>query len=133
MEGKVEERYGEGFLEERKLVPRWPAPIPQIVNTIFILAIFYVTWWIFQDPRGWLRMYTPYVGYMYTRWLLIVLIWMVYLYYYWPFKRRWLENTHPVVKGVVMTGVATLILIVLIKGFFEGLLGNLSMAYFNPA
>jgi AAT family amino acid transporter len=132
MEGKVEERYGEGFLEERKLVPRWPAPIPQIVNTVFLLAVFYVTWWIFQDPRGWMRMYTPYVGYMYTRWLLIVLIWMVYLYYYWPFKRRWLENAHPVVKGTVMTLVSVLILVVLIKGFFELLLGNLSMAYFNP-
>jgi len=48
MEGKVEERYGEGFLEERKLVPRWPAPIPQIVNTVFLLAVFYVTWWIFR-------------------------------------------------------------------------------------
>jgi len=132
MEGKVEERYGEGYLEERKLVPRWPAPWPQIVNTIFLLAVFYVTWWIFQDPRGWMRMYTPYVGYMYTRWMLIVLIWMVYLYYYWPFRRRWLENTHPVTKGLVMTGVATAILLVLIKGFFVGILGNFSMAYFNP-
>jgi len=132
MEAIAEERYGDGYLEERKLVPRWPAPIPQIVNTIFLLAVFYVTWWIFQDPRGWMRMYTPYVGYMYTRWMLIVLIWMVYLYYYWPFKRRQLENWHPVVKGLVMTGVATLVLVVLIKGFFELLLGNLSMAYFNP-
>ncbi len=132
MEGKVEERYGEGYLEERKLVPRWPAPWPQIVNTIFLLAVFYVTWWIFQDPRGWLRMYTPYVGYMYTRWTLIVLIWMVYVYYYWPFRRHQLENWHPVLKGVVMTTVSVIILVILIKGFFEGLLGNLSMAYFNP-
>ena len=133
MEGKAEERYGEGYLEERKLVPRWPAPIPQIVNTIFILAIFYVTWWIFQDPRGWLRLYTPYVGYMYTRWILIVLIWMVYLYHYWPFRRHQLDNWHPVVKGLVMSAVMFVVLMVLIKGFFEGILGNLAMAYFSPA
>jgi AAT family amino acid transporter len=133
MEVKELERYGEGYLEERKLVPRWPAPIPQIVNTLFVLAVFYVTWWIFQDPRGWLRMYTPYVGYMYTRWLLIMLIWMVYVYHYWPFKRRQLDTWHPVLKGIVMTGIATGILLILIKGFFEGLLGNFAMAYFNPA
>ena len=81
------ERFGTGYLEERKLVQRWPQPIPAIVALVLTLAIFYATWWIFQDPRGWMRMYTPYVGYMYTRWWLIMLIWMVYIFNYWPFKR----------------------------------------------
>jgi len=130
-EGK--ELYGEGYLEERKLVPRWPAPLPQIVNTIFLLAVFYVSWWIFQDPRGWLRMYTPYLGYMYTRWILIVLIWQVYIFHYWPFRRHQIENWHPVLKGIVMTAITVGVLVVLIKGFFEGILGNFAMAYFNPA
>ncbi len=96
------------------------------------LAVFYVTWWIFQDPRGWMRMYTPYVGYMYTRWWLIMLIWMVYIFNYWPFKRSWLETTHPLIKGAVLTAISVVILYVLIKGFFETLLGNFGMAYFNP-
>jgi len=126
-------RFGEGWLEERKMVPRWPAPWPQIVNTVFLLVVFYITWWIFQDPRGWMRMYTPYVGYMYTRWILIVLIWQVYLFHYWPFKRRHVENWHPVVKGFVMTAVTFVVLMILIKGFFQSILGNFSMAYFNPA
>jgi hypothetical protein len=52
MEMKPEERYGAGYLEERKLAPRWPAPWPQIVNLLFLLALFYVTYWIFQDRRG---------------------------------------------------------------------------------
>jgi len=114
------ERYGENYLEERKLVKRWPQPIPALVALVLTLAVFYLTWWIFQDPRGLMRMYTPYVGYMYTRWWLIMLIWMVYIFNYWPFKRKWLENTHPVI-----------ILWVLIKGFFEYFLGNYGLAYFN--
>lgn len=132
METAAEERFGTRYLEERKLVKRWGGPIPAIVALIFTLAIFYATWWIFQDPRGWMRMYTPYVGYMYTRWWLIVLIWMVYLFNYWPFRRKWLETTHPLIKGVVLTAISVGILYVLIKGFFEGLLGNLGLAYFNP-
>jgi amino acid transporter, AAT family len=126
------ERFGENYLEERKLIKRWKGPIPAIVNLIFTLVIFYATWWIFQDPRGWMRMYTPYVGYMYTRWWLIVLIWMVYLFNYWPFKRSWLEKSHPLLKGAVLTAISVGILYVLIKGFFEGLLGNFGLAYFNP-
>jgi AAT family amino acid transporter len=132
MEAMVEERFGGGYLEERKLVKRWAGPIPAIVALVFTLAIFYATWWIFQDPRGTMRMYTPYVGYMYTRWWLIVLIWMVYIFNYWPFKRKWLETTHPVIKGTVLTAISVAILYVLIKGFFEGLLGNFGLAYFNP-
>jgi len=132
MEAMVEEKFGTGYLEERKLVKRWAGPIPAIVALVFTLAIFYATWWIFQDPRGMMRMYTPYVGYMYTRWWLIVLIWMVYIFNYWPFKRTWLETTHPVIKGTVLTAISVVILYVLIKGFFEGLLGNFGLAYFNP-
>ena len=126
------ERFGTNYLEERKLVKRWKGPTPAIVCLLFTLAIFYATWWIFQDPRGWMRMYTPYVGYMYTRWWLIVLIWMAYIFQYWPFRRRWLEKTHPLLKGAVLTAVSVGVLYVLIKGFFEGLLGHYGLAYFNP-
>jgi len=126
------ERYGTGYLEERKLVKRWSGPVPALVTLAFTLVIFYATWWIFQDPRGLMRMYTPYVGYMYCRWWLIVMIWMVYIFNYWPFRRNWLEKTHPIVKGAVLTAISAGILYVLIKWFFEGLLGNFGLAYFNP-
>ena len=126
------ERYGAGFLEERKLVKRWSGPWPALISIVVLLAVFYATWWIFQDPRGYLRMYTPYVGYMYCRWWLIMMIWMVYIFNYWPFKRSWLENAHPLYKGTVLTAVSVGILLILIKGFFEGFLGNYGLAYFNP-
>ena len=68
------------FLEQRKLVKRWSGPWPALANLVFTLFIFGVTWWIFQDPRGVMRFYTPYVGYNYCRWWLIILIWMAYTY-----------------------------------------------------
>ena len=92
------EKFGTNYLEERKLVKRWEGPIPGIVSLVFTLAIFYGTWWIFQDPRGLMRMYTPYVGYMYTRWWLIVLIWMVYIFNYWPFKQVLVGKYTPALK-----------------------------------
>ena len=126
------EVYGAGYLEERKLQPRWPAPIPQLVNLLVLLGLFYGTWWIFQDPRGVFRLYTPYVGYMYCRWLLIIFIWMVYIFNYWPFRRSWLERTHPVIKGSILTAIAVAIMLVVIKGFFEFLLGTFAITYFSP-
>jgi AAT family amino acid transporter len=34
------ERFGTGYLEERKLVQRWPQPIPAIVALVLTLAVF---------------------------------------------------------------------------------------------
>lgn len=121
------------YLESRKLVKRWNGPIPALVNTIIIFAFFYLTWWIFQDPRGIMRMYTPYVGYMVCRWLLILFIWVAYIFDFWPFKRTWLQKTHPLIKGTVLTLVSVAAMIILIKGFFVEILGNFGIAYFDPA
>lgn len=128
-----QERYGAGYLEERRISPRWSAPLTHVVNIVLLLTVFYATWWIFQDPRGVLRLYTPYVGYMYTRWLLIVLIWMVYIFQFWPMRRAQLDSWHPLVKGAVAVAVSVLIMMVVIHGFFQGLLGNFGIAYFNPS
>jgi AAT family amino acid transporter len=120
------------YLESRKLVKRWSGPIPALVNTFLILVFFYATWWIFQDPRGLMRMYTPYVGYMVCRWLLILFIWLAYIFDFWPFKRSWLNRTHPLIKGAVLTFVSVAAMIILMKGFFVEILGNFGIAYFNP-
>ena len=57
---------------------------------------------------------------------------MVYLFNYWPFKQGWVQKTHPLLKGIVLTAISVGILLILIKGFFEGVLGNFGLAYFNP-
>ena len=120
------------YLESRKLVKRWNGPIPALVNTLLIAVFSYITWWIFQDPRGLMRMYTPYVGYMVCRWLLILFIWVAYIFDFWPFKRSWLEKAHPLLKGTVLTLFIIAAMALLIKGFFVDILGNYGIAYFNP-
>lgn len=120
------------YLESRRLVKRWAGPWPALANTAMIAVLFYVSWWIFQDPRGLMRMYTPYVGYMVCRWLLIMFIWLAYIFDFWPFRRGWMETTHPVVKGVVLTAASVAVMLVVIEGFFKGILGNFGIAYFSP-
>ena len=120
------------YLEERKLLKRWRGPWPALVNLVFTLIIFGITWWVFQDPRGIMRFYTPYVGYNYCRWWLIILIWMAYTFDFWPFKRNWVRTAHPLQKGLVLSLMSVAIMMLVIKGFFEGLLGNFAFTYFNP-
>ncbi len=120
------------YLEERSLVQRLNGPWALIVNTLFIMVLFYASWWIFQDPRGIMRMYTPFVGYMWCRWLLVVMIWIAYIFDFWPFSRTWLNNTHPVLKGVILTTLTVAIFAIVLKVFFETILGDYAIAYFSP-
>lgn len=120
------------FLEERKLEKRWSGPWPLILNTAFVLALFYITWWIFQDPRGLMRMYTPYVGYMWCRWLLVIMIWIAYIFDFWPFNRQWLKNTNPLLKGVIFTVLTVFIFAIVLELFFQTILGDYAIAYFSP-
>jgi AAT family amino acid transporter len=131
MQTSSEERYGTHYLEERQMTPRWPVPLTHLINVVALLAVFYATWWIFQDPRGIFRLYTPYVGYMYTRWWLIILIWMVYIFQFWPMRRAQLDNWHPLSKAAIAVAVSVVIMMIVIHGFFHGLLGNFGIAYFD--
>lgn len=133
MEETAEERFGQGYLQERKLVKRWPGPVPAIASLVLTLIIFYASWWIFQDPRGVFRNYTPYVGFSHTTWWLIALVWMTYVFNYWPFRREWLEKAHPLAKGAVLTFTSFVIVYVFIALVFEGILGNLGLAYFSES
>ena len=120
------------FLEERKLEKRWSGPWPLILNTVFVLTLFYITWWIFQDPRGLMRMYTPYVGYMWCRWLLVIMIWIAYIFDFWPFSRTWLRNTNPIVKGIIFTTLTVVFFAIVLEVFFQTILGDYAIAYFSP-
>lgn len=120
------------YLEKRKLVKRYGSLLSIVLNTLFIGILFYASWWIFQDPRGVMRMYTPYVGYMWCRWLLVIMIWIAYIFDFWPFNRQWLKNTHPLIKGVVLTTITVAIFVIVLKVFFETILGEYAIAYFSP-
>ena len=90
------------WLESRIMENKMPQPIRGIVGVLFSFVIFYALWWIFMDPRGIMRWYTPQYGYMYIRWILIVAIWQAYIFNFWPFSLKWRENTHPLITGVVL-------------------------------
>ena len=67
------------WLDSRIMENKMPQPIRGIVGVLFSFLIFYVLWWVFMDPRGIMRWYTPQYGYMYIRWILIVAIWQALL------------------------------------------------------
>jgi len=119
------------WLEERKRVNLIKQPWRGIISIILAFAAFMCLWWVFMDPRGWLRWYTPQYGYMYIRWLLIVAIWQVYIFNFWPFRHEWMEGTHPVKKGIILTLINFVITGLLIWVFYYYIFGKLAIPYFS--
>lgn len=120
------------WLETRRFRPLIKQPWQGIINLLVSFAFFMLLWWVFMDPRGVLRWYTPQYGYMYIRWMLIVAIWQAYVMNFWPFKRQFMEDSHPLVKGLVLIGVNFAVVGVLIWGFYYSMMGRFAIPYFSP-
>lgn len=120
------------WLEERTFTNLIDNPIIRgLLNILLAFAFFMALWWVFMDPRGYLRWYTPQYGYMYIRWLLIVAIWQAYIFNFWPFKPQWMNNTHPLLKGLVLIGINFAVTGLLIWVFYYGIFGKFAIPYFS--
>ena len=119
------------WLEERKRVNLMKQPVRGILSGVLAFAFFMCLWWVFMDPRGWLRWYTPQYGYMYIRWLLIVAIWQAYIFNFWPFKPEWMGSSHPLKKGIILTLINFAVTGLLIWVFYYNIFGRLSIPYFS--
>jgi len=120
------------WLEERKLTDLVKQPIARgIMNVLLAFAVFMGLWWVFMDPRGVLRWYTPQYGYMYIRWLLIVAIWQAYIFNFWPFKLEWMERSHPLKKGIILIVMNFAITGLLVWVFYYNIFGRFAVPYFS--
>lgn len=121
------------WLETRDLQPRLKQPMQGIVNLILATAVFMLFWYVFMDPRGILRWYTPMYGYMYIRWMLIVAIWQAYIFNFWPYGYKFMEDKHPLVKGLILIVTNFAIVWFLIWVFYYRIMGVLAIPYMSPA
>ena len=92
------------WLESRILENKMKQPMRGIVGVLISFIMFYALWWIFMDVRGIMRWYTPQYGYMYIRWILIVVIWQAYIFNFWPFT-KFRETAHPIISGLGLIAV----------------------------
>jgi AAT family amino acid transporter len=119
------------WLEERSLSNSFAQPLRGLLGFFLSFGFFMALWYVTMDPRGILQWYTPMYGYMYIRWLLIVAIWQAYIFNFWPFKQKWVEETHPLVKGPIMIGINWAITGAIIWIGFFWLIGKYSIPYFS--
>ncbi len=116
---------------ERTMVPRWNPWTSALLNSI-ILGIATITlWWIFFSNNGIFKLYTPLLGFSLLIWMLLIIMWHVEFFNYWPFNKTFLASSHPLKKGGIFFGITLLLYLIIIFGFLFFIIGKYGVTYFN--
>ena len=122
----------ENWIERRHLVPRGNFIVSGLVNLALMLAVFMGLWYVFMDPRGIIRMYTPMYGYAYVQWLLVSVLTVHFVFRLWPFQRgAFLAGKPSVLKGLIFALLSAALMLFMVDGVFKLFLGNLAVPYFS--
>ena len=86
---------------------------------------------VFFSPAGYLRLYTPNLGVALVITILMVIHWGMDCFDFWPFSRRFLKETNPLLKGIILllfyTGIGLLVMFVL----YNEVIGRLGPIFFS--
>ncbi|MFH1057960.1 MAG: hypothetical protein V1797_04660 [Pseudomonadota bacterium] len=93
----------QSWIQQRRFQNLVPAPLAGLLNLALILVISELVWYLVFSPTGELRLYTPNLGVSLVITVLMVIHWGMDLFDFWPFKRRFLNESHPLAKGAALT------------------------------
>lgn len=119
------------WLDTRKITPRWGIWTSGFLNLLVMVVTTIALWWIFFSNGGIFKLYTPLFGFSLVIWMLLIIMWQTEFFDYWPFSNRFIAESHPLLKGGVLTGTTLLLYLILIIGILFFIIGQYGVTYFN--
>jgi amino acid transporter, AAT family len=102
-----------------------------LVNFLVVFGIVWLMWYIFMNPNGIMQLYTPMYGFALLVVMLSTIVLMTNVADYYPFSKPAPEDNF-LVRGILLIGVAFILMLFIHYGFFWNFLGRLGIAYFSP-
>lgn len=97
------------------------------------VAVFTIAaWYVFFNPKGIMKLYTPMYGFAMVVILLAMVITLAELFEGWPMRNSAAESLS-LVKGIVLTGISLVLTWLVMFGLFHNLIGMYGITYFSPA
>lgn len=119
------------WLSERQLVPRWSPAASGVVNTLVVLVLAVVLWRVVFSVEGVFKLYTPLLGFAIMIWVLLILLWQTELFDLWPLTPGALNRISALPKGILLTAICLLFMLLLVFGVIYGLIGSYGVTYFS--
>ncbi len=121
----------ENWIATRELVPKWSVGISGLSNLIVLIIATFVIWWVLFSNAGPVKLYTPLFGFSLVIWTLLIMLWQIELFDFWPLKRDFLNNAHPLMKGGLLTAITIASYLILVFGVLYLIIGRYGITYFN--
>ncbi|AFM27423.1 hypothetical protein [Desulfomonile tiedjei] len=101
-----------------------------LINFIVIFFVVWLLWYVFMHPNGVMKLYTPMYGFS----LVVAFLSSVVM-----LTKVWDINAAPppedssrLTRGIILTVVAVLLMLITVFVIFRGFLGTFGIAYFSP-
>jgi AAT family amino acid transporter len=103
-----------------------------LINLVVVFCIVWLLWYVFLHPNTVMKLYTPMYGFSLVVALLTVIVLMNHVAGFYPFAESAPEGTGLFTRGIILSAVSILLMLVLVYGFFWGFIGKFGIAYFSP-
>ena len=103
-----------------------------LINLVAVFVIVWFLWYVFMNPNTVMKLYTPMYGFALIAVFVSGIILMANVVDCSTLYDRIVKSDNPIVKGIILTIIAFLLMIVLNYIVFWGFLGKLGIAYFSP-
>jgi hypothetical protein len=103
-----------------------------LIGFTAIFVIVWVLWYVFMNPNGVLKLYTPMYGFALVVDLLCCIVLISKVADYFPLAPEPARGAARVPRGIILTIVAVGLMLVLTYGVFWNFLGKFGVAYFSP-
>jgi len=103
-----------------------------VINLAVVFCIVWFLWYVFMHPNTVMKLYTPMYGFS------LVVVWLTAIVLlnnvadFYPFAPSSSEGMGLFPRGIILTVVSILLMLVLVYGFFWGFIGKFGIAYFSP-
>ncbi len=103
-----------------------------LINLVAVFCIVWLLWYIFLNPNTVMKLYTPMYGFSLVVGFLTAIVLLNNVADYYPFPYTSSDAFGPLQRGLILTGVAFLLMLFIVYIFFWGFIGKLGVAYFSP-
>jgi len=103
-----------------------------IATFIGLSVLNIAAWFLFFNPKGIMRLYTPMYGFSMVVIMLAMVITVTDLFDCWPLRRGAGEQISPV-QGILLAAITLFLAWAVMFGLFHNLIGKFGITYFSPS
>lgn len=119
------------WLKERKLKNVFPQPLSGFLSLVALVLLSQFFWYCLFSPNGYVKLYTPNTGLTLVITILMVIHWGMDVFDFWPFRRDFLRNAHPLVKGFSLTVLSIGLGLFVMYVIYQNVVGRFGAIFFS--